>query len=425
MVTAIQQALRPFFITYFIMGLSSYPIRQPTRISWIMCLNILYSIIIWFTYAYLFYYTVTLFSCKIVYPSTIHVVTVMINIFTTIVSVIMSFYHQEKFRMCIKRLDAVNDTLEELGTPKAYQKTYTYSKQVVIGWIIYYVIVNLFDSLENLDENQKITWILLRPYILNHSLHINTFVDLLFIFFLWYIGTRFDKVNEHMHHLLMNNKRIPNGKKPVVILHRHVIRIYDYKRILWTLMHLHLELCRITRELNLIFGTQMTFEMVFHITCITITCFGLSTLLMKDEISLYIWLNLIYCASMFIVRLYMINYICECIKVKKLRMCIKRLAAVDDTLEQLGTPKIYRKMHMYSKQKFKMCIESLAAVNDTLEQLGTPKAYIGTRFDKVNEHMRYLLMDKKRVANEKKFIITLHRYVICTNDYKRILWTLM
>ncbi|XP_029665573.1 uncharacterized protein LOC115236974 [Formica exsecta] len=428
MVTTIQQALRPLFVTYFIMGLNSYPIKQPTsKIPWITCLSILYSLIIWSIYAYLYYYTVTLFTWKKLFLSTIYVIVVMINSSTTIVSVIMGFYHQEKFKICIKRLAAVNDTLEELGTPKAYRKMHMYSKQVIIGWIVYYVILNFYELLMCLYENQKITWILLRTCILNHCSHINTFVDFLFIFFLWYIGTGFDKVNEHMRYLLTNKKRTPNGKKLVIAFHRYVICTDDYKRILWTLMHLHLELCRITRELNSIFGTQMTFEMVFYITNITIICSSLNKLLMeyREELSLYQWF-LISCGTMiFIVRLYVVHYICECVKVKKLKMCIKRLAAVNDTLEQLGTPKAYRKIYMCSKQKLKMCIKRLAAVNDTLEQLGTPKAYLGTRFDKVNEHMQYLLMNKKHIPNGNKPVVALHRHVICTDDYKRILWTLM
>ncbi|KAM0734582.1 hypothetical protein ACS0PU_011401 [Formica fusca] len=242
----------------------------------------------------------------------------MTNIITTIVSVIMSFYHQQKLRMCIKRLVAVNDTLEQLGTPKAYQKMHMYSKQVIIGWIVYYVILNFYELLMCPYEDQKITWILLRTCILNHCSHINTFVDFLFIFFLWYIGTRFDKVNEHMRYLLTNKKRIPNGKKLVIAFHRYLICTDDYKRILWTLMHLHLELCRITRELNLIFGTQMTFEMVFYITNVTIICSSLNKLLMeyREELSLYQWF-LISCGTMiFIVRLYVVHYICECVKVK-------------------------------------------------------------------------------------------------------------
>ncbi|XP_072754245.1 uncharacterized protein [Anoplolepis gracilipes] len=315
MITSIQQALCPFLVTYFILGLSPYPMKQPkfNKIPWITYLSILYSLIIWFAYAYIYYYLVIQ---KKLYPSTIHLFSAVINILTTVTSTIMSFYHQEKLRMCIKRLAAVNDTLEQLGTPKAYRKMHTYSKQVLIGWIAYSIIINSSCTLW-LITDQDIISALFLPYIQNHYLNVNAFIDFVFTFFLWYIGTRFDRINEYIRYLLMNEKYVPKykWKKPVVALCRYIICTDNYKHTLWTSMHLHLELCRIARELNLIFGTQMTFEMASHITNIIIMCFGLNTLHGK-KITINQWFGISYWTLMLITKLYAINYICECVQVK-------------------------------------------------------------------------------------------------------------
>jgi len=86
--------------------------------------------------------------------------------------------------------------------------------------------------------------------------------------------------------------------------------------------HLHLELCRIAREFNLIFGMQMTFAMVSYIANITLMCFGLNTFVMQYQeiITLYHWFGICCWISIFVIRLYIINYICECVKVK-VKLC--------------------------------------------------------------------------------------------------------
>lgn len=96
MVTTIQQALRPFLITYFIMGLNFYPMKQSSsKIPWIKYLSILYSLIIWSVYACVYNHTLTLLTFKILYPSIIHLIPVISNNITTIVSAIMNIYYQE------------------------------------------------------------------------------------------------------------------------------------------------------------------------------------------------------------------------------------------------------------------------------------------------------------------------------------------
>ncbi|XP_024870314.1 uncharacterized protein LOC112453667, partial [Temnothorax curvispinosus] len=283
-VTTIQQALRPFLVMCFIVGLGFYPGKQP-RIWWTAYLSILYSLTLWFTYAYLFYYIIILFKIEILFRTSVVIIVTEINIFTLVVSVIMSFYHRKRFATCLKKLAAVDDTLEELGTPKMYRKIYIWSKRVVIVWIMYSMTVNVYESLLWQNLNETVSWGLYLPYILNHSLHINTLVDLLFTFILWYIGTRFDKISEHIRYLSVREERglKCTWKKPVVGLHRYIMCTDNHKQILWISMHLHLELCHLARELNSIFGTQITFEMASYLLYLTALCYYLCLMLIRKQ----------------------------------------------------------------------------------------------------------------------------------------------
>jgi len=53
--------------------------------------------------------------------------------------------------------------------------------------------------------------------------------------------------------------------------------------------HLHLELCRIARELNSIFGMQITFEMLSYFATISTMCYALFVMLVQKDISIYIY----------------------------------------------------------------------------------------------------------------------------------------
>lgn len=95
-VNTVQQALRPFSVMCFIIGFGFYP-RKQSKIWWNAYLSILYSLIIWLTYFYLLYYIITFFTLRVLFRTPIAIMVTIINIFTLIVSVIMSFYHQKVY----------------------------------------------------------------------------------------------------------------------------------------------------------------------------------------------------------------------------------------------------------------------------------------------------------------------------------------
>src|SRR5215467_12201662 len=68
-----------------------------------------------------------------------------------------------------------------------YHNIHTSSKLMIIGWIIHSIAVNFFDILWWISFEKTISWGILVPIILNHCIHINVLVDLLFTFLLWFV----------------------------------------------------------------------------------------------------------------------------------------------------------------------------------------------------------------------------------------------
>ncbi|XP_067203587.1 uncharacterized protein [Linepithema humile] len=323
MSTTIQQGLHPLFFMCFIMGFGIYPIKQPSKSKfhrWI-ALSILYLLTIWFVFGYVFFYTFVIMSQKVIFVRNFTVGAIMpFQYFTAIASTILIVYHQKKFQIYMKKLAAVDDTLEKLGNPKTYRKLHTFSKRMIIGWIVHTLIINIYSAICCFEFFNQIFWRVFLLYVINHPVHINEFTDLIFIFLLWYIGTKFDKINEHMRCLSLKGEHRLNymWKKPVII-HGFSLHRYNYKRTLWTSMHLHLELCRIARELNEIFGIQITFKMVSCFTYLTSHCYYFCCILEqkhKDERSLKGFIGLGFWFFTGLIRLYALNHICESVKNK-------------------------------------------------------------------------------------------------------------
>ncbi|KAH0946957.1 Gr15 [Eciton burchellii] len=327
----IQQALRPLSVTCFIVGLNVYPFNgSRSRIGWSEYLSLLYCLTVWFVYGYILYYVMIFFSLISLLPYDM-LYTMLVNIPITITSVIVNIYHDKRFEMCMQKLDAVNNTLEELGTTTMHCKMHILSKGMVIGWIICSLILNFSDLIWWLNKKEIASWgflIFLFSHLFNYCLHVNMLMDLLFIIILWYVGTMFDKVNQHMRYLLVKEERRCEWNISVIIVHRS---IDNYKRMLWTSIHLHLELCRIARELNLIFGIQMTLQMGFYLQFLVSLCSILYKSLMQkyQEQKELSWFLTSLWTFVFVSRLYATNYTCEnaSIKANEIDEIIHQLAS--------------------------------------------------------------------------------------------------
>jgi hypothetical protein len=79
--------------------------------------------------------------------------------------------------------------------------------------------------------------------------------------------------------------------------------------------HLHLELCRLARELNLIFSMKITLDMACYLTHLTSLVYYLYWIIVQKYrekwFAIYNWFNVILWISVTLVRFYTVNYICE------------------------------------------------------------------------------------------------------------------
>lgn len=92
----------------------------------------------------------------------------------------------QKFRLFMKRLAAVDDTLEELGTPKIYQKLHTYAKIMLIGWLMYSYTINICDMTWWFHAMTDLRCMIV-PYFTNHIHHVNMLLDLILMILLWFV----------------------------------------------------------------------------------------------------------------------------------------------------------------------------------------------------------------------------------------------
>ncbi|XP_071572210.1 putative gustatory receptor 28b [Temnothorax nylanderi] len=321
MTTTVQQAFRPLFITCFIIGLCVYPLNSPK--SRVVYLSVLYSAIVWFVYGYLLYCMMSSLSLEALFPYTITLILLEVYIIATITSVIFNIYYNKRIQMCMERLTTVDDTLKELGSPKIYRKMYMLSKQIAIGWTVFIFALNFGDTMSwLLPLREKTTlWRFIIPHMYNYCIHTGALVDLVFITFLWYIGTRFDEVKKHMQNLLVRKEHWLRNtwKKPTITVHQCTLSTDNFKRVLWSSIHLHLEICRIAREWNLVFGIQMAAETASYPLFGTSMCFYIYKLLthkQRNLIPVSVWFRVISWTFMFVGKVYIINYICENVSVK-------------------------------------------------------------------------------------------------------------
>ncbi|XP_032681992.1 uncharacterized protein LOC116849181 [Odontomachus brunneus] len=360
--TTIQQGVQPLLVTWFIIGLGIYPMNRTKP-----CFSVLYSLMLWCAYGYVYYSVIMMFTWNIIFRRTISTILNVINMLTTFTSIIIGLCYDKKLSTCIKKLAAVDDTLEELGIPKMYQEMHMWLKRVVAGWIVCILFINTYDCYWWSRKRQS-NWMYLIPYMINHCFHVNLFVDLTFIFFTWYIGTRFDKLNELVRGLMVSEEHglRCTWKEPVVAVYRHTLYTNNYKRVLWTSMHLQLELCRIAHELNLIFGTQMTLEMLTYLLFLTILAFYFCIMLLeRKHVSIRTCVSTSVWACICIIRLYSINYICESVSVKANK--------ISETIHQLTIILRYVDIHQ------ELCQFILQAMHHPLKFTGLRLFCFGSR----------------------------------------------
>ncbi|XP_072753459.1 uncharacterized protein [Anoplolepis gracilipes] len=249
---------------------------------------------------------------------------IMTNLFVTIISVIIIVRKHEKFFMCIRNLSLADDTLEQLGIPKEYYKLRNSVKWILISWLMTICVMWIFDSMWYINKFQD-TRVIVILAIINYPFHLNTFMDIIFMFLLRYIGTRFDKINDYIRQLSETEQcGLRCTWKKSAVTRYYVRSAGNREDMLWIAMHLHLELCRIARNINNFFGIQMTLQMISYFVLLTgVFYFQYSTILclkqMHEDSGENELLILIHTNSwliMYLTKLLTLNYICEGVSTK-------------------------------------------------------------------------------------------------------------
>ncbi|XP_077280118.1 uncharacterized protein LOC143907309 [Temnothorax americanus] len=205
-----------------------------------------------------------------------------------------------------------------------YDKLRKKTLWLVLGWFAIVTLTNCSTALFIKDEYNLYNTANAMCYIFikNYCFHINFIGDLTTASILEYTGLKFDQINKRLQNLMKNNKwKIKQTWENSVTYprQRRFSKTLSSKCIMWTILHLQLELRKIFREIDSIFGTQMTFKMACYFAWIAI---DLREILYPILINNYVKYRIIAVTLHFIwlshnvFKFLLINYICETVSTK-------------------------------------------------------------------------------------------------------------
>ncbi|XP_024879635.1 uncharacterized protein LOC112459651 isoform X1 [Temnothorax curvispinosus] len=250
-----------------------------------------------------------------------YIIYVSLNIFTVLLSILLGIYHDKKFRNCLKKLAVVDDTLKKLGSKTDYEKLTRRTVWIILGWFVIVLLLNFCDYIRWYDMHDALSSIC-ATLILNYCSDINIIDDLIFASILGYLGLKFDQVNEHLYKLTTENIRgIKVWENPV--LHSQQAKLSNVpssKHITWIVIHLHLELQKLSHEINSIFEIQMTWKMVCYFGFIAEFHRELYTAIfvrnyVPNKRILFVIIIILW-LTWYISRVILINYMCEKVSAK-------------------------------------------------------------------------------------------------------------
>ncbi|XP_072767256.1 uncharacterized protein [Anoplolepis gracilipes] len=247
----------------------------------------------------------------------------LFNAFITLILVVFVVYYDKKLKKCLKRIAIVDDTLEQLGTTTNYQKLRKRTVWLILGWLMISIIMNIIETLWLKDQYNNLSAIIIIyvPCILNYCAHTNFVDDMIFITILGYLELKFDQINENLQKIIRNNNGITQVTDNHVLQSRQrkVLETLSSEHMIWIVMHLHLELCNISREVNSIFGLQLTLKMGLYFGFISVAIQeifeaifikGYANETGKLFFVIFLWI------IVHMIKLFFINYTCERVSAK-------------------------------------------------------------------------------------------------------------
>ncbi|CAL1676350.1 unnamed protein product [Lasius platythorax] len=313
----IQAAIRPLSIVLCLCGVGvfEYPEGRPR-----LCLTILYILLSRLSYTY-FIIRAMIFFNNFEIDLPMITTTYIMYISFAIAYILFSLYYNKKYKSCLNKLNIVTDTLEKLGTPNNYTKLRMRIKWLIIGWIFLIFFLNMLDSVCMIGHVSKsyIVTSIFHTLILNHMFYIIMLYDLTFMILLRYIESQFDHINQHIQELMEEKKRRVKHTWAIsssLLIRRHMPGTKTSQQIIWILMHVHLELCSISRELNTVFGFPMVMQTtILQIASIQFVITFYKAVMMINTYSMYLMamniLTTLAWAITNIIKMITFNYICE------------------------------------------------------------------------------------------------------------------
>ncbi|XP_067203251.1 putative gustatory receptor 28a [Linepithema humile] len=104
------------------------------------------------------------------------------------------------------------------------------------------------------------------PFVANYIYHVSCLNSIMWGIILRYIASRFQQINEHLENLIKDDIKYTRheslilGEEYQQRINFHKIK--ERRKFMWIIMHVHLQLCLISRDLNKIFSVQMTLQMM-------------------------------------------------------------------------------------------------------------------------------------------------------------------
>ncbi|XP_011055477.1 PREDICTED: uncharacterized protein LOC105146724 [Acromyrmex echinatior] len=133
-----------------------------------------------------------------------------------------------------------------------------------------------------------------------------------------YVGSRFHQVNDCLHVLysdLFENNADYRGQNRCLLVNHRITGTKNHMHYIWIIIHVHLQLCLISRKLNKVFNIQILLQMLLLFTE-TMTFFihmyllftNTGNIIISDNRFLFINVNFQILNSIFFLTL---NYVCQ------------------------------------------------------------------------------------------------------------------
>ncbi|XP_072754787.1 uncharacterized protein [Anoplolepis gracilipes] len=315
MAKSIRSLLSPLLIMSYACGLRivEFPTGQPR-----LWFSYLYILLLWSTYCFL----VTDKPLSYIPDySAEYKLYVLLNIFIALLSMLLGVYHDKKFRNCLKKIASVDNTLEKFETTMNQKLNKKLILMVVLGWSAIALLLNYTDYIRWQDTAYNPLKSIYVTFMLCHCSHINIINDLIFASILGYIGLKFDEMNKYLYKLTTENIRgTEQASESSELQQCNFSNVPNNKYMIWIVIHLHLELHKISREVNSIFEIEMTFKMVCYFAFIAEFIRELFTAIFVRNYStskrILMITIIIFWLVWYISRLLLINYICERVSAK-------------------------------------------------------------------------------------------------------------